>query len=75
VNWKNHTLIAQVQSRRRLSEDNQRLRSAIEQQGGTQVMIALIYQEPAWSMLPLVKPQWTSDTLLAVTKEWLHGLE
>jgi hypothetical protein len=35
----------------------------------------LTSQEPAWSMLPLVRPQWTSDVLLAATTEWLHGLE
>jgi pimeloyl-ACP methyl ester carboxylesterase len=72
--WGRDTLIAQVQSRPTLSTSNERLRSEIEQRGG-KVTVALTSQEPAWSMLPLVRPQWTSDVLLAATTEWLHGLE
>jgi len=73
-NWAGNTLIAQVQSRPTLSTSNERLRSEIEQRGG-KVAVALTSQEPAWSLLPLVRPQWTSDVLLAATAEWLHGLE
>jgi pimeloyl-ACP methyl ester carboxylesterase len=73
-NWGGDTLIAQVQRRPVLAANNQRLYSAIEQRGG-RVTAALINQEPAWSMLPLVRPQWTSEPLLAATTEWLNGLE
>jgi len=74
LNWHGNTLIAQVQRRPRLSASNQRACSLIEQRGG-KVTVALINQEPAWSMLPLVQPQWTSKSMLASTAEWLHGLE
>jgi pimeloyl-ACP methyl ester carboxylesterase len=73
-NWSGDTLIAQVQRRSTLSVNNDRLRLELEQCRG-KVAVALISQEPAWNMLPLVRPQWTSDSLLAATKEWLHGLE
>jgi pimeloyl-ACP methyl ester carboxylesterase len=73
-NWCGDTLIAQVQHRPTLSTDNQRLQSDIERRGG-KVRVALINQEPSWSMLPLVRPQWTSEALLAFTAEWLHELE
>jgi alpha/beta superfamily hydrolase len=72
--WNGDTLIAQVQRRPALSVSNQRMRSELEQRGGT-VMVTLINQEPAWNMLPLVRPQWTSEALLNTTTEWLHGLE
>jgi pimeloyl-ACP methyl ester carboxylesterase len=74
LNWNKDTLIAQVQRRPILSADNQRLCSEIKQRGG-KVGVAVISQEPAWGMLPVVRPQWTNDALLTVTKEWLHGLE
>jgi len=73
-NWGGDTLIAQVQRRPALSAKNERLRSEIQQRGG-RVKVALIGQEPAWSMLPISSPQWTSESLLADTKEWLYGLE
>jgi pimeloyl-ACP methyl ester carboxylesterase len=73
-NWGGNTLIAQVQSRRKLSTNNEALRSAIGQRGGN-VKVALIGQEPPWGMLPLVRPQWTSELLLTATKEWLDGME
>jgi pimeloyl-ACP methyl ester carboxylesterase len=72
--WGGHTLIAQVQRRPVLSAKNELLRSEIQQRGG-RVTFALIGQEPAWSMLPIQYPQWTSDSLLATTKEWLCELE
>jgi pimeloyl-ACP methyl ester carboxylesterase len=72
--WAGDTLLAQVQSRRTLSANNENLRSAIEQRGG-KVATVLINPEPTWSMLPVVRPQWTSETLLAATREWLHGVE
>ena len=72
--WSGYTLVAQVQRRPTLSTSNQRLQSDIEQRGG-KVKVGLISQEPSWSMLPLVRPQWTSEALLAVTTEWLDGLE
>ncbi len=71
--WRGDTLIAQVQQRSALSAKNERLRSAIQQRGG-RVTVALVKPEPAWSMLPLSHPQWTSEALLAETKEWLRGL-
>jgi pimeloyl-ACP methyl ester carboxylesterase len=75
-NWDGETLIAQVQRRRNLSPDNERLRAAIEQrQNNAKVTIALISEEPPWTMMPIVKPQWTSDGLLNATREWLNGLE
>jgi alpha/beta superfamily hydrolase len=75
-NWHGHTLIAQLQRRRSVSEDNERLRSAVEQTNvGTRVTVVLITKEPPWNMMPIVKPQWTSDDLLGATKEWLGGLE
>ena len=74
LNWSGDTLIAQVQRRPTLSASNQRLQSDIEQRGG-KVRMALISQEPAWTMLPLVRPQWTSEVLLAATTEWLRGME
>ena len=74
LHWSGDTLIAQVQLRPALSANNQRLRSEIEQRGG-KATVALIRQEPAWSMLPLVRPQWASEALLAATAEWLHGME
>jgi uncharacterized protein len=74
LTWTGHTFIGQVQRRPSLSPANQRLHSEIEQRGG-RATVALIGQEPAWSMLPLVRPQWTSQALLAATTEWLHGLE
>jgi pimeloyl-ACP methyl ester carboxylesterase len=73
-NWSGNTLIAQVQHRPTLSQKNERLRSEIQQRGG-KVTIALIGQEPPWSMLPLSYPQWTSESLLDNTKEWLCELE
>ncbi|HJU10263.1 MAG TPA: hypothetical protein VJ728_05270 [Candidatus Binataceae bacterium] len=74
--WRGDTLIAQVQSRRQFSANNERLRSTLEQrEGGGKVAAVLVTQEPAWSMLPIARPQWTSDALLTATKEWLHGLE
>jgi pimeloyl-ACP methyl ester carboxylesterase len=72
--WAGNTLIAQVQHRPALSASNERVRSEIERRGG-KVTVSLIRQEPTWSMLPVVRPQWTSDALLTATKEWLHGLE
>lgn len=72
--WGGDTLIAQVKRGTALSPANERLRDQIQQLGG-KVMVALISQEPAWSMLPLSRPQWTSESLIAATKEWLHGLE
>jgi pimeloyl-ACP methyl ester carboxylesterase len=72
--WGGDTLIAQVQRRPTLSPDNQRLYQEIQQRGGM-VTAALIRQEPPWHMMPIVKPQWTSESLLDATKEWLHGLE
>jgi pimeloyl-ACP methyl ester carboxylesterase len=72
--WGGDTLVAQVQRRPTLSTSNHRLKSDIEQRGG-KVTAALISQEPSWSMLPLVRPQWTNEVLLAVTRDWLHGLE
>jgi pimeloyl-ACP methyl ester carboxylesterase len=72
--WSKATLIAQVQRRPIASSNNQGLQSAIEQRGG-KVTIALINQEPSWNMLPLVRPQWTSNALLAASLDWLHGLE
>jgi pimeloyl-ACP methyl ester carboxylesterase len=72
-NWSGNTLIAQVQSRHKLSTNNEELRSAIEQRGGN-VKVALIGQEPSWNMLPVVRPQWTSGPLLTATKEWLDGM-
>jgi pimeloyl-ACP methyl ester carboxylesterase len=74
LNWSGDTLIAQVQRRPTLSPDNLRLISEVEQRGG-RTTVALIGQEPAWSMLPVVRPQWVSDPLLTATKEWLHGME
>jgi pimeloyl-ACP methyl ester carboxylesterase len=74
LKWGGCTLIAQVQHRPALSVSNQRLRSEIEQRGG-KVSVVLIDQEPSWSMLPVVRPQWTSDILLAATQEWLDGME
>ena len=74
LNWSGQTLIAQVQRRSILSANNQRLLAEIEQRGG-KVTAALISQEPAWTMLPLVRPQWTSDALLTATREWLDGME
>jgi pimeloyl-ACP methyl ester carboxylesterase len=74
LNWSGDTLIAQIQRRPTLSTSNERIRAEIEQRGG-KVTVGLINQEPAWSMLPLVRPQWTTDALLTATKEWLHGLE
>ena len=74
LNWSGDTLIAQVQRRPTLSVNNQRLRSEIERRGG-KATVALISQEPAWGMLPLVRPQWTNEALLAATAEWLHGME
>jgi len=73
-NWSGATLIAQVQRRPTLSANNQRLRLEIERRG-VKVTLALISQEPAWNMLPLSYPQWTSESLLANTKEWLRELE
>jgi pimeloyl-ACP methyl ester carboxylesterase len=72
--WAGNTLIAQVQHRLTLSPSNLRLRSEIEQRGG-KVTAVLMRQEPTWSMLPVVRPQWTDDCLLAATREWLDGLE
>jgi pimeloyl-ACP methyl ester carboxylesterase len=72
--WGGDTLIAQVQVRRTLSPRNQQLCVEIQRRGG-RVTTALIRPEPTWSMLPLVRPQWTSDALLAATVEWLHGME
>jgi len=74
LSWSRTTLLAQVQRRPTLSPSNQSLRSEIEQRGG-KVTTALIKQEPAWSMLPVVRPQWTSDALLTAFKEWLYGME
>jgi alpha/beta superfamily hydrolase len=74
-NWNGDTLIAQIESRHRLSEDNQCLRSALEQRQGAKVTVAMITQEPAWGMLPISRPQWTSEALLEATKEWLRSLE
>jgi pimeloyl-ACP methyl ester carboxylesterase len=75
-NWAGRTLLVQVQRRRKLSEDNERLRCGIEQRGpGTRVAVTLIGEEPPWNMLPLVRPQWTSDALVAAMREWLNGLE
>ena len=73
-NWAGATLLAQIQRRPTLSTNNERLRLAVERRGG-KVTVALVSQEPAWGMLPLVRPQWTSDSLLDATTEWLHGLE
>jgi pimeloyl-ACP methyl ester carboxylesterase len=72
--WKGDTLIAQVQRRPALSTNNHNLSSAIEKRGG-KVTVALIGQEPSWTMLPVVRPQWVSTELLTATMEWLHGLE
>jgi uncharacterized protein len=72
-NWSGDTLIAQVQHRRALSAKNEQLRSEIQRRGG-KVTASLIGQEPAWSIPLLSRPQWTSESLLAHTKEWLHGL-
>jgi pimeloyl-ACP methyl ester carboxylesterase len=72
--WGGDTMIAQVQHGTALSAGNERLCAQIQQLGG-KVTVALISQEPAWSMLPLSRPQWTNESLLAATKEWLHGLE
>jgi len=75
-NWDRSTLIAQVQRRRTLSGDNELLRSAIDKRGtGKKVSVALISEEPPWNMMPVVKPQWTSEGLLNATREWLNGLE
>ena len=74
LKWAGDTLIAQVQRRPKLSPNNERLKSEIQQRGG-KVTAVLITREPAWNMLPLTHPQWTSDALLTATKEWLHGLE
>ena len=73
-NWGGDTLIAQVQRRPALSAKNERLRSEIQQRGG-KVTVALIGPEPAWTMPPILTPQWTSESLLAGTKEWLNELE
>jgi pimeloyl-ACP methyl ester carboxylesterase len=72
-NWGGNTLLAQVQSRHKLSTNNEALRAAIEQRGGN-VKVTLIGQEPPWGMLPVVRPQWTSELLLTATKEWLDGM-
>jgi pimeloyl-ACP methyl ester carboxylesterase len=72
--WAGDTLVAQVQHRPTLSANNERVCSEIEQRGG-KVTVALSRQEPTWSMLPIVRPQWTSEALLAATTEWLRGME
>ena len=74
-NWRGHTLIAQVQRRRKLSEQNERLRATLSGDRQAKVAVVLIDQAPAWNMLPLVYPQWTSEALLSATKEWLNGLD
>jgi len=74
LEWAGDTLIAQVQRRPRLSPNNERLKSEIQQRGG-KVTVALISQEPPWNLLTVAKPQWTDDDLLSATKEWLDGLE
>ena len=73
-NWGGYTLLAQVQRRPALSAKNEQLREQIQSRGG-KVTIAMVRHEPAWSMLPLSYPQWTSESLLANTKEWLCELE
>jgi pimeloyl-ACP methyl ester carboxylesterase len=72
--WSGGTLIAQVQNRPRLSAQNERLRTEIHGRGG-KVTVSMIRQEPAWSMLPFSHPQWSSETLLTSTKEWLRELD
>jgi alpha/beta superfamily hydrolase len=74
LSWSGDTLIAQVQRRPTLSTSNERLRSQVKQRGG-KVTVVLISHEPAWAMLPLVQPQWTSESLLSATMEWLNGME
>jgi alpha/beta superfamily hydrolase len=74
LDWGGNTLIAQVQRRPTLSADNKNLQSKIEQRGGN-VTVACIREEPPWSLLTVAKPQWVSEDLLNVTKEWLDGLE
>jgi len=71
--WSGETLIAQIQLRPVLSANNQRLQWEIQQRGA-KTAVKLINQEPAWSMLPLVRPQWTNGLLLEATKEWLSEL-
>jgi pimeloyl-ACP methyl ester carboxylesterase len=72
--WSGDTLIAQVQHRPILSTKNDRLRAEIQRRGG-KIRVALINPEPPWSMLPMQRPQWVSEPLLAATKEWLCELE
>jgi pimeloyl-ACP methyl ester carboxylesterase len=72
--WRGDTLIAQVRRRHTLTEDNEHLRTRIQLQGG-KVGVSLINEEPTWNMMPLTRPQWSSDSLLSLTMEWLHGLE
>jgi alpha/beta superfamily hydrolase len=72
--WNGKTLIMQVQNKPKLSLDNERLRSAIEDRAGAKVSVALITKEPAWHMHPAIIPQWSNNALLEATTEWLHGL-
>jgi len=75
-NWHGPTLIAQLQRKHKLSDDNEQLRSAICQtKDGGNVSVVMIAQEPPWNMMPIVKPQWMSNELLKSTKDWLDGLE
>jgi pimeloyl-ACP methyl ester carboxylesterase len=71
--WSGDTLIAQVQRRSVLSGSSQRLHLELQQRGARTTVI-LIKQEPSWSMLPLVRPQWTNDNLIDATREWFRGL-
>jgi pimeloyl-ACP methyl ester carboxylesterase len=74
LDWGGQTLIAQVQRRSAPSADNERLQAEIQSRGGKVTSIC-IREEPPWTMLTVVKPQWISDELLSATKEWLNGLE
>jgi alpha/beta superfamily hydrolase len=69
--WKAATLVAQIQSRPRLSPANEALASALRQRGAEVTTLA-VAEEPGWQFIS--NPAWECAPLVQQTVEWLDAL-
>ncbi|MFI5372270.1 MAG: serine aminopeptidase domain-containing protein, partial [Candidatus Eisenbacteria bacterium] len=69
--WHRPTLLAQIQSRARLSDPHAALVARLERQG-SRVETALVRVDPGWHFI--ANPAWEDDDLVRRTAEWLDAV-
>ncbi len=69
--WRGATLLAQIQSRAKLSPPNATLAALLESRS-LPIRTLIVGEEPGWHFIS--NPAWESDALARGTVEWLRGL-